>query len=773
MRLYAVLFVVVLCLFTPFLHLLFSGERVLTQIDLHTTFLPLKYFWVESVLAEGFIPQWNPGIYAGNPFWADLKSSALYPLNFILLPFGSENFFLGFSYYIFAHFGLAAVAMFLFLRELKLPREAAAIFGLAYCFSGVAGSSIGMPNLLAAMWIIPLFALFLSRWRASKSSSFLSWDSLGLALTLALPAYSTTPDFSYFFGLYFSLMLIRDFSWARFSSFLGICVLAIALSAAQLLPGIEFLLETRRGSEGLPYEEAAEYIFHPARFIEFFTHYPFGTYFPQEDYWGAAYSVGKSRNMSFFFSTYMGIALLWGLLGLFREGFRKHLFSASICVLLFFLAQGRFAPFDLNALFFKHFPFWKIFKSPEKLLLLLNFYVLVGQAIGVSSLIERPPSRKVFFKLVAILGVLLTTLLLSAHFFVLIEERSFHRLSILNWLGLTALLSTVLFLKISGMKPFQSPWIFIALIIGLDSTSFMSGMIWDQPKLVTKSIVGEKIQKDLQSRHTDLSTGAAFRFSSQLVNRSQALPQQIENLDSAGVTAFWTSTVLLPNYPLFYGIHDIYGHGAMRSHEKTSLWMRLAEVDPQKTLNLLGAYYLARFHDANGKLNPTAAINSTALPYLSFPRKLLGVDPPNIHEALSKPTFNEQEMAILGGLPPGEELQSKAQARFEILDRKNDQLKIRLFVDGSSEASWMMINESFDPYWKAYMNGKRLELRRMNGWSLGLNLGTQCQGKCEIQLIYQNPLIRWGLFLTFGALTIFAALCFFRNSKRSLPDHHI
>ena len=101
--------IAVFSLFLPFLHLLSNPERVLTYRDTLTSFLPMKMFWMKTIINEGALPQWNPYLYAGTPFFADLKSATLYPLNLVFLLFGQENFFYAFSWYIFLHFPIVAV----------------------------------------------------------------------------------------------------------------------------------------------------------------------------------------------------------------------------------------------------------------------------------------------------------------------------------------------------------------------------------------------------------------------------------------------------------------------------------------------------------------------------------------------------------------------------------------------------------------------------------------------------------------------------------------
>lgn len=114
-----------------------------------------KNFINESIRA-GEIPLWNPYILGGQPFLAAGQNATLYPFSilFILLPLAR-------AYALFAllHYWLAACAMYLLGRVLKLRPFAALISGIVYAFGGFMVVSVVFPMVVsAAAWLPAIIA---------------------------------------------------------------------------------------------------------------------------------------------------------------------------------------------------------------------------------------------------------------------------------------------------------------------------------------------------------------------------------------------------------------------------------------------------------------------------------------------------------------------------------------------------------------------------------------------------------------------------------------
>ncbi len=133
--------------------------------DFHAQFWAFATFEVRE-LSQGRLPLWNPYTFAGAPFWADVQSAVFYPPSLLTVllsaPWGFSLFALELE--AIAHFWLAAVFMYLFIRNLTHSRAAALIAALTFTFSGYL---TGYPSqqlavLEADVWL-PLILFFLHR----------------------------------------------------------------------------------------------------------------------------------------------------------------------------------------------------------------------------------------------------------------------------------------------------------------------------------------------------------------------------------------------------------------------------------------------------------------------------------------------------------------------------------------------------------------------------------------------------------------------------------
>ncbi len=85
-------------------------------------FLYPNYRFAAEYLRQGVIPLWNPHLYSGTPFAADIQSGLFYPIN-LLLFLGVPNLtFEWLEYLAIFHFWLAGVTMYLCLRLLVPAR---------------------------------------------------------------------------------------------------------------------------------------------------------------------------------------------------------------------------------------------------------------------------------------------------------------------------------------------------------------------------------------------------------------------------------------------------------------------------------------------------------------------------------------------------------------------------------------------------------------------------------------------------------------------------
>lgn len=149
--------------------------------DLASFHYPMFVFASNS-LHNGDFPIWNPYLFGGMPYAADIQSALFYPLNPIFMLFGYPVSYPKVELLAILHYWLAGSFTFAFLRSLNLQRWPAFIGGLIFAFSGFAVVQLGhLPMLETANWF-PLILLAANQ--AAKRRS-LAW-AIATGLLLAI-----------------------------------------------------------------------------------------------------------------------------------------------------------------------------------------------------------------------------------------------------------------------------------------------------------------------------------------------------------------------------------------------------------------------------------------------------------------------------------------------------------------------------------------------------------------------------------------------------------
>jgi hypothetical protein len=142
------------------------------------SFLFPTYRFAAASLRAGTLPLWNPYLYGGAPFLADMQTGLFYPPNLLLFLLFPDFPYRAMEWMAVIHVFLAGLFMFLCLRYMKPGRSlrgpAALLGAVAYMFSDMFVVHFGNLNLIAVAAWLPLVFMFF--WRALRSRS------LGLAI---------------------------------------------------------------------------------------------------------------------------------------------------------------------------------------------------------------------------------------------------------------------------------------------------------------------------------------------------------------------------------------------------------------------------------------------------------------------------------------------------------------------------------------------------------------------------------------------------------------
>ncbi len=389
------------------------SNTIVTDYDLYVYFYPYWEYRAEALRAAQ-LPLWNPLMYTGGPFLANIQTGVFYPLN-ALLVFLEAPRAVAYSYLF--HLWLAAAGMYLLLRQLGTGAAGGLMGAVVFAFGGFFAAQAGHINQVQTAAWLPLLAL--TYYNAYRHAS-LVWAGLaGIILALQITAGHPQETFLSLcivamFACYLSMLgafqvehtggywpfhrlqqadrlPIRMLGWSGYAgALLGLVgALGAGLAAVQLLPSLE-LSELSLRAGGLTYSDATSFSLPPSEVVRAllpsFTDPPFSEYVA--------------------FTGVFALGLTWAAI---RYGSRRPAtaFFAAVFVTGLFLALGQFNP--LYEALYEHVPGLDLFRVPGRWLFLSTFGAAGLAAVGLESLLAlcsqtRHP-RQVFRDIIGTLGL--------------------------------------------------------------------------------------------------------------------------------------------------------------------------------------------------------------------------------------------------------------------------------------------------------------------------------------------------------------------------------
>jgi hypothetical protein len=325
-----------------FFPILFQNQ-VFYYGDISSIFLPMRQFFFGQ-LHQGALALWNPNIYSGYPFFADITLSNYY-LPAWLLYFNDS--IKAVSWLIVLHFFAAAYFMYQLGRQLKFSSLAALFSAVIYTFSGIMVNYIADPQRFFVISLFPLFFCALFKGRI-----------IFIALVLALQIFAGHIQYV------FIEVLASLFFWRRLKVLVPAGILAGLFTAIGLLPMLEFIPYTTRPEAYQDLSIFQSFSLHPASVIRF----------ALAHFWGI-------KNQGFRWGTldtttigYIGflpvLLIIWELKRLVKNKTARCFLLISGLALL--VSLGTYLPF------FKIFTIWiplfRLFRNPMAWLSLYTFF---------------------------------------------------------------------------------------------------------------------------------------------------------------------------------------------------------------------------------------------------------------------------------------------------------------------------------------------------------------------------------------------------------------
>ncbi len=374
-------------------------------------FLYPNYHFAAQNLRQGLIPLWNPHLYSGAPFAADIQSGLFYPINLLVFLLVPQLTYEWLEYLAIFHFWLAGATMYLCLRLMRSPTAdrrppvtdneshppnvqslsplAAFAGALAFEFSDLFIVHFGNLNMIAVAAWLPLIFLFFQRSLHQKSLGWAAASGAVLALATLAGHIQITLFILLTLGLYalwqlrFTIYDLRfTITPSRFTfhglyplgALLLTLLVTIGLAALLLFPAFEMSHYTPRAE--LPYTEAAQYSLHPAQLIGLLV----PNYFGRDPalHWGPWERVETG---------YIGLmTLLLALIGAFFYPGRLKSFFIGLALIALLLAMGGYSL--LHGWLYATVPGFDQLRAPARFILLLDFSLAALAAFGLNCLLH-------------------------------------------------------------------------------------------------------------------------------------------------------------------------------------------------------------------------------------------------------------------------------------------------------------------------------------------------------------------------------------------------
>jgi len=689
-------------------------------------------FFQQSLWA-GEIPLWSPYLFLGYPFLAEAANAVLYPLGLLHLLFAAPT---ALKVYPAIHYFLTGYLMWRLLREWGLSHSASLFGALTWMASGyLVSMHLNFNYLIPAAWYPGLLFAF-HRLLVTRRL----WWLLATALGWSLFLIGGDPQALLLAGVFlFSYAIL---AWQPHTPVLrqSLPILALAgalallLIPAQLLPSLEFGAASVK-LQGYDWTEASSWSFHPWRLLEFLWPGLWGPIFPPDQFWGRFLRLLSVTPWAG--TVYLGLFPLLLAFSQFRFWRQPPgRFLVFTCLLFFLLALGYYSP--LYRLVWTLFPPYRIFRYPEKHLVLAVFALAALAGLGLQRLLQpdAEPFRRAMLR--AWLG--LTALLVAAFLVWFFLQESIARtladhlrqvcnLSVEPGLiraslhqaffraPLVALAFLIVFWLSRRLQPVRRQLgpILIVLTAG-DLLSFGgSQFIVTDPYLYRFQPAASRLIRGLQA-------GVEERFR---VYRASKIPNPTDLAEPMGLSyeeklVFWNRDTLQSNLTLPEGLEDIFGYDPAEMARIRRFSLKPLPIASFQMLNvkyLLDGLDFAEIPELpelslaaeDGERNLAVLLNHGYFPRAYFvDGMVVAWDDHQFLDLLASTDFRKN-VILLG--PDVEPHPGQTFVPARIQSYRNREVVVEIH---NPVAGYLVLSDTYFPGWEAEVDGKPTRILRAN-----------------------------------------------------------
>ncbi|MCX6146505.1 MAG: YfhO family protein [Candidatus Kapabacteria bacterium] len=405
-----------------------STFAILTIIFFSSQLFGNSFFWedfveyvypVQSYAASesaklGGVPFWNPNIFAGMPFFADLQVGFFYPFNRLLnlfisngaVPVGALQFI------IILHFFIAQISFYFLAKEFKISDMGAIIGSISFGFSMLLVCQAIHPMVVYHLSFFPLVVAFFLKGITRQSFRYASMAGLLLGITLL----SGHPQTTLYEGIFLFILYIwkaleiykskvpmKTIALAKLCGIIPI-ILAGGIFAIQLLPSLELAKNSQRKEAS--YKLSTEGSLQFKQIVSTVIPKVFGTVDGENEANPSFYLKFDGqfqRHLYWETVFYFGIVTLFlGLLGAvfgYKNSNQQFLIFISLFGFLFALGSNGF----LYDILYK-LPLIGTFRNPARMMffMIIGFSLLAG--FGFDSIFKKENDKGFLLKLLIALA---------------------------------------------------------------------------------------------------------------------------------------------------------------------------------------------------------------------------------------------------------------------------------------------------------------------------------------------------------------------------------
>ncbi len=250
-----------------------------------------------SLIREFDLPLWNPHNFSGTPLLANFQSAVFYPLGIIyLLP----NMPLTWSILVILQPVLSFYFAYLYMRKLNVSKEGSILAGVSYGFSHFMIVWLEYNTIGHVILYLPLILLSIEEIISKKS---LLWNGI-FVFSLASMLLAGHIQIAGYILVFVVLYLLVRANKKQLVILLSLLLLSVGISAVQLFPGIELIMNSARSNHEYSFL-LQKILIQPHQLIMLFVPDFFGNpatrnYFLLDTYVGKVTSVGL---VSLFFAS--------------------------------------------------------------------------------------------------------------------------------------------------------------------------------------------------------------------------------------------------------------------------------------------------------------------------------------------------------------------------------------------------------------------------------------------------------------------------------------